>query len=61
MVASQVVYLTISADNAGQRIDNYLLRYWKKVPKSRIYRALRKGEVRINKKRIISGLSFAAG
>ena len=36
----------------GQRIDNFLLSYFTKVPKSRIYRALRSGEVRVNKGRV---------
>lgn len=44
--------VTISEDEAGQRIDNFLLRQLKGVPKSLIYRVLRKGEVRVNKKRI---------
>jgi 23S rRNA pseudouridine955/2504/2580 synthase len=48
----KVHYLTVSADYAGQRIDNFLISYLKGVPKSRIYRMLRSGEVRINKKRI---------
>lgn len=43
---------TIDQQNAGQRIDNYLLTYLKGVPRSRIYRILRKGEVRVNKGRI---------
>ncbi len=38
--------------SAGQRIDNFLLKQLKGVPKTRIYRILRKGEVRVNKKRI---------
>jgi 23S rRNA pseudouridine955/2504/2580 synthase len=44
--------LHISPAQAGQRIDNFLLRHLKGVPKSRIYRLLRKGEVRVNKGRI---------
>jgi 23S rRNA pseudouridine955/2504/2580 synthase len=42
----------VDEHHAGQRIDNYLLAYFTKVPKSRIYRALRNGEVRVNKKRV---------
>ena len=38
----------IDAEEAGQRLDNYLLRQLKGVPKSRIYRIVRSGEVRIN-------------
>ncbi|WP_042860226.1 23S rRNA pseudouridine(955/2504/2580) synthase RluC [Dickeya sp. NCPPB 3274] len=47
-----VQFLTISAEEAGQRIDNFLRTRLKGVPKSMIYRILRKGEVRVNKKRI---------
>ncbi|MGH8337343.1 MAG: S4 domain-containing protein, partial [Gammaproteobacteria bacterium] len=42
----------VTADEAGQRIDNFLLRHFKTVPRSRVYRLLRKGEVRVNRKRI---------
>ena len=41
---------TVSADEAGQRIDNYLLRILRGVPKSMVYRILRKGEVRVDRK-----------
>lgn len=47
----KVRFFTIDADQAGQRIDNYLLKTLKGVPKSMIYRLLRKGEIRVNKKR----------
>jgi len=43
---------TITAEEAGQRIDNFLMRHFKTVPRSRVYRLLRKGEVRVNRKRI---------
>lgn len=43
---------TISTEDAGQRIDNYLLRVLKGVPRSRIYRIMRRGEVRVNGGRI---------
>ena len=42
----------IGEDGAGQRIDNFLARHLKGVPKSHIYRILRSGEVRVNKKRV---------
>lgn len=45
-------HLTVLADQAGQRIDNFLLRELKHIPKSAVYKMLRKGEVRINSKRI---------
>lgn len=46
-----VQFIAVSADEAGQRIGNFLLARLKGVPKSMIYRILRKGEVRVNKKR----------
>lgn len=49
---SGVEWVEIDANHAGQRIDNFLLARLKGVPKSRIYRILRKGEVRVNKKRV---------
>lgn len=52
IINQQVQLLIISEDEAGQRIDNYLLTKLKGVPKSLIYRILRKGEVRVNKGRI---------
>ncbi|WP_032855656.1 23S rRNA pseudouridine(955/2504/2580) synthase RluC [Pasteurella dagmatis] len=52
IINQSVKMLTISEEEAGQRIDNYLLAKLKGVPKSLIYRILRKGEVRVNKGRI---------
>jgi len=51
-IASSVRFVTIDDAHAGQRVDNYLLTLLKGVPKSHIYRILRKGEVRVNKGRI---------
>jgi 23S rRNA pseudouridine955/2504/2580 synthase len=45
-------FIEIDSERAGQRIDNFLLNQLKNVPKSRVYRLVRKGEVRVNKKRI---------
>lgn len=42
----------VDAESAGQRVDNYLTRRLKGVPKSHIYRILRNGEVRINSRRV---------
>lgn len=47
-----VTFVTITQDHENQRIDNFLLTHLKGIPKSRIYRLLRKGEVRVNKKRV---------
>ncbi|GGI84408.1 23S rRNA pseudouridine(955/2504/2580) synthase RluC [Shewanella gelidii] len=49
---TKVQLITIDEDHLGQRIDNFLLTKLKGVPKSMIYRIVRKGEVRVNKKRI---------
>jgi len=48
---NDVQYIEISKEEDGQRLDNYLIRILKGVPKSHIYRIIRGGEVRINKKR----------
>ena len=48
----QVKLVTIGEEDAGQRIDNYLLRMLKGVPKSHVYRVLRSGEVRVNRGRV---------
>ena len=46
-----VRYIEITREEDGQRLDNYLIRILKGVPKSHIYRIIRGGEVRVNKKR----------
>ncbi|WP_439243436.1 23S rRNA pseudouridine(955/2504/2580) synthase RluC [Lonepinella sp. BR2474] len=61
IINSSVKMLDISADEAGQRIDNYLLTKLKGVPKSLIYRIVRKGEVRVNKGRIKPEYKLQAG
>lgn len=47
-----VTFYTVGEAESGQRIDNFLVRLLKGVPKSHIYRILRSGEVRVNKGRI---------
>jgi 23S rRNA pseudouridine955/2504/2580 synthase len=49
---SPLTMRTVTTDEAGQRIDNFLMRHFKTVPRSRVYRLLRKGEVRVNRKRV---------
>ena len=44
-------FVTVDDFSVGQRLDNYLIKLLKGVPKSRIYRIIRKGEVRVNKGR----------
>ncbi|MDR2209326.1 MAG: RluA family pseudouridine synthase [Azoarcus sp.] len=51
----------IDESAAGQRIDNYLLRIAKGVPKSHIYRILRAGEVRVNGRRVSQTYRLAVG
>ena len=58
---SAVALQRIEAADAGQRIDNFLLRHFKSVPRSRVYRLLRKGEVRVNGKRIDADYRLEAG
>ncbi|MDE2294340.1 MAG: RluA family pseudouridine synthase [Gammaproteobacteria bacterium] len=58
---STVATQRIDAADAGQRIDNFLLRHFKSVPRSRVYRLLRKGEVRVNGKRIDADYRLEAG
>ena len=47
----KVRFAEVDEERAGQRVDNFLLRELKGVPKTRVYRALRKGEIRVNKGR----------
>lgn len=56
-----VQFVVVSGDEAGQRIDNFLLARLKGVPKSMIYRIIRKGEVRVNKGRIKPEYKIADG
>ena len=47
----KVQQLRVQEAHSGQRLDNFLLRQLKGVPRSRVYRLIRRGEVRVNKKR----------
>lgn len=49
---SKVNFVDIDAEHAGQRVDNFLITLLKGVPKTMIYRIIRKGEVRVNKGRV---------
>jgi len=51
----------IDAERAGQRLDNYLLGKWPGVPRSHVYRVLRKGEVRVNGRRAKPAQRLEAG
>jgi 23S rRNA pseudouridine955/2504/2580 synthase len=54
-------HLAVDEAGAGQRVDNFLLRLLKGVPKSHIYRILRSGEVRVNRKRVGPDARLALG
>ena len=57
----QVKTLTVDDDSAGQRLDNYLMRHLKGVPKTHVYRIIRSGEVRVNKGRVGADARVQAG
>ncbi len=61
MAKVSVKLVEIDSESAGQRIDNYLLRVCKGVPKSHIYRILRSGEVRVNSGRVDATYRLCAG
>ncbi len=53
--------ITVDEESAGQRLDNFLLRHLKGVPKTHVYRVIRSGEVRVNKGRASADTRVAAG
>jgi 23S rRNA pseudouridine955/2504/2580 synthase len=56
-----VTHVVVDEESAGQRLDNYLLRVLKGVPKTHVYRVIRSGEVRVNKGRASADTRLAAG
>ncbi|WP_372861493.1 23S rRNA pseudouridine(955/2504/2580) synthase RluC [Spongiibacter sp.] len=61
LINPTVRFVTVSEDFAGQRLDNFLMRELKGVPKSKIYNILRRGEVRVNKARAKPAYKLLAG
>ena len=59
--SKKVQFIRVLEPQQGQRIDNFLIRHLKGVPRSRIYRLVRRGEVRINKKRCKPAQKLEAG
>ncbi len=59
--ADRVTYVEIGENAAGQRLDNYLIKMAKGVPKSHIYRIIRQGEVRLNRRRAKAEEKLEAG
>lgn len=58
---SAAAFLTVDEASEGQRVDNFLTKTLKGVPKSHVYRILRSGEVRVNKKRINADFRLSLG
>jgi len=56
-----VTYALIAAGDDGQRLDNYLVRVCKGVPKSHLYRIVRSGEVRVNSRRVDAAYRLQPG
>lgn len=54
MLKNEIQFIEIDESSVDQRIDNYLFKVFKSVPKTHIYKIIRSGEVRVNKKRIKS-------
>ena len=59
--APAVKWLVVDEESAGQRLDNFLMRHLKGVPKTHVYRIIRSGEVRINKGRASADSRIEAG
>jgi 23S rRNA pseudouridine955/2504/2580 synthase len=59
--APAVRWIEVGEDEAGQRIDNFLIARLKGVPKSHVYRVLRSGEVRVNSGRVDASRKVVAG
>src|SRR5512137_852920 len=56
-----VTHVEVTEDDAGTRLDNFLVRQLKDVPRTHVFRLLRKGEVRVNKKRARPDQRMALG
>ena len=59
--SATVTLVRVDGASEGQRIDNFLLRHLKGVPKSHLYRVLRRGEVRVNKGRVRADYRLQGG
>jgi len=57
----EVKWLTVDEESAGQRLDNFLIRHLKGVPKTHVYRIIRSGEVRVNKGRASADTRIESG
>ncbi len=59
--APAVRWIDVAEEEAGQRVDNFLIARLKGVPKSHVYRVLRSGEVRVNSRRVEAAHRLAPG
>ena len=59
--SAEVQFLTVGEESEGQRLDNFLIRLLKGVPKTHVYRIIRSGEVRLNKGRAAADSRIALG
>ena len=59
--APAIRHVRIEEDSAGQRLDNFLVKLLKGVPKTHVYRVIRSGEVRVNKGRVGADTRLALG
>jgi 23S rRNA pseudouridine955/2504/2580 synthase len=57
----RVARVIATAEHAGRRLDNFLLQHLKGVPRSRVYRLIRSGEVRVNSRRVDAGYRLCTG
>ena len=60
-VSAQVQSVTVDEHGEGQRLDNFLMRHLKGVPKTHVYRIIRSGEVRVNKARASADTRLTSG
>jgi len=60
-MSAKVQFVTVEEEDAGQRVDNFLMRHLRKAPKTLIYRIIRKGEVRVNKGRVKANTRIKPG
>ena len=58
---TEVTIVRVTASHEGQRLDNFLFRELKGLPRTRVYRLIRRGEVRVNKKRCKPDLKLSSG
>ena len=59
--ALKAEFVTVDENSDGQRLDNFLIRQLKGVPKTHVYRIIRSGEVRVNKGRASADTRIAEG